>query len=75
LSTTILAQKQLAEAIEEARMREKVKIMVGGAPVTRDWAKKIGADGYAEKASSAVVEADRIVRQSQPRLYTVFILH
>jgi len=62
LSTTMPAQKQVIEAIEEAGMREKVKIMVGGAPVTRDWAKEIGADGYAEDASSAVVEADRIIK-------------
>jgi len=61
LSTTMPAQKQVIEAIEEAGMREKVKIMVGGAPVTRDWAEQIGADGYAEDASSAVTEADRIM--------------
>lgn len=61
LSTTMPAQKQVIEAIEEAGMREKVKIMVGGAPVTREWAEQIGADGYAEDASSAVTEADRIM--------------
>jgi len=62
LSTTMPAQKQVIEAIEEAGMREKVKIMVGGAPVTRDWAEQIGADGYAEDASSAVIVADRIIK-------------
>ena len=61
LSTTMPAQKDTIQTIEEAGIRNKVKIMVGGAPVTRAWAEEIGADGYAEDASSAVVEADRIL--------------
>jgi corrinoid protein of di/trimethylamine methyltransferase len=61
LSTTMPAQKDTIQTIEEAGIRDKVKIMVGGAPVTRAWAEEIGADGYAEDASSAVVEADRIL--------------
>ena len=54
-------QKNTIQAIEEAGIRKKIKIMVGGAPVTRAWAEEIGADGYAEDASTAVVEADRIM--------------
>lgn len=61
LSTTMPAQKDVIQLIEEAGIREKVKVMVGGAPVTREWAERIGADGFAEDASSAVVEADRIL--------------
>ncbi|GAB6146917.1 corrinoid protein [Desulfocicer niacini] len=61
LSTTMPSQKDVIQALEEAGIREKVKVMVGGAPVTRDWAVQIKADGYAEDASSAVVEADRIM--------------
>jgi corrinoid protein of di/trimethylamine methyltransferase len=61
LSTTMPGQKNTIQAIEEAGIRKKVKIMVGGAPVTRAWAEEIGADGYAEDASTAVVEADRIM--------------
>jgi corrinoid protein of di/trimethylamine methyltransferase len=60
LSTTMPAQQKVIQALEEAGIREKVKIMVGGAPVTRNWATKIGADGFAEDAASAVKEADRI---------------
>ena len=60
LSTTMPAQREVIQTLEEAGMREKVKILVGGAPVTRAWAKEIGADGYAEDASSAVMEADRV---------------
>jgi len=61
LSTTMPAQHRVIQAIEEAGIREKVKVMVGGAPVTRNWAEKIGADGFAEDAASAVKETDRIL--------------
>lgn len=61
LSTTMPFQKDTIQTIEEAGIRDTVKIMVGGAPVTRAWAEEIGADGYAEDASTAVVEADRIM--------------
>ena len=54
LTTTMLQQKKLIMAIEEAGLRNKVKVMVGGAPVTDNFAKEIGADGYAEDAISAV---------------------
>lgn len=61
LSTTMPGQKDTIQTIVEAGVRDKVKIMVGGAPVTRAWAEEIGADGFAEDASAAVVEADRIM--------------
>jgi|WetSurMetagenome_2_1015567.scaffolds.fasta_scaffold02383_5 corrinoid protein of di/trimethylamine methyltransferase len=61
LSTTMPAQQKVIQVLEETGIREKVKIMVGGAPVTRSWADKIGADGFAEDAASAVKEADRIL--------------
>ena len=61
LSTTMPSQHKVIQAIEEAGIRGKVKVMVGGAPVTRNWAEKIGADGFAEDAASAVKEADRIL--------------
>ncbi|HBX68302.1 MAG TPA: cobalamin-binding protein [Chloroflexi bacterium] len=61
LTTTMLQQKKLVEAIKEAGLRDKVKIMVGGAPVTESFAKEIGADGYAEDAISAVDLAFRLI--------------
>jgi corrinoid protein of di/trimethylamine methyltransferase len=61
LSTTMPEQQKVIEVIEETGLRDRVKIMVGGAPVTRRWAEKIGADGFAEDAASAVKEADRIL--------------
>ena len=61
LTTTMLQQKKLIEALEEANLKDKVKVMVGGAPVTQSFASEIGADGYAEDAISAVDLAFRLV--------------
>jgi len=60
LTTTMLQQEKLIQALEEAGIRDKVKIMIGGAPITEEYAKKIGADGYAEDAISAVNLAFRL---------------
>lgn len=54
LSTTLPAQRKLIEALKASGIRDKVKVIVGGAPVTDEWAKEIGADGYAEDAPGAV---------------------
>jgi corrinoid protein of di/trimethylamine methyltransferase len=60
LTTTMLQQEKLVEALKEAGLRDKVKVMVGGAPVTESFAKQIGADGYAEDAISSVDLAMRL---------------
>lgn len=60
LTTTMLQQQKLIESIEEAGLRKRVKVMVGGAPVTQTHAEQIGADGYAENAISAVDLALRL---------------
>jgi corrinoid protein of di/trimethylamine methyltransferase len=57
MTTTMVGQKLLEEALQEAGIREKVKLMVGGAAVTQDWADQIGADGYAEEVTEAVEKA------------------
>ena len=54
LTTTVPEQRGVIQALEEARLRRAVKVMVGGAPVTEDWARHIGADGYAPNAPEAV---------------------
>jgi corrinoid protein of di/trimethylamine methyltransferase len=61
LTTTMLQQKKVIEALEGANLKDKVKVMVGGAPVTQSFASEIGADGYAEDAISAVDLAFRLV--------------
>ena len=54
LSTSLPVQKEVIEALKKNNLREKVKVIVGGAPVTAEWAEEIGADGYAEDAIKAV---------------------
>ena len=54
LTTTMRGQKSVVEALVREGLRASVKIIVGGAPVTRQWAEEIGADGYAKDAMSAV---------------------
>jgi len=54
LTTTMGQQEKIIEALKEAGLRDQVKVMVGGAPITASWAEKIGADAYAEDAISAV---------------------
>ena len=61
LTTTMLQQKKLIEKLEEAGIRDRVKVMIGGAPVTDSFATEIGADGYAEDAISAVDLAYRLI--------------
>ncbi len=61
LTTTMTAQRDVIEALEDAGLKGKVKVMVGGAPVTRSWADEIGADGYSEDAIGAVAVAKKLM--------------
>ena len=64
LSTTMSSTVKIINALKAAGLREKVKVMVGGAPVTQEWADKIGADGYAPDAPSAVRIARVLIGKS-----------
>ncbi len=61
LTTTMRAMGHTIKVLEEAGLRERVKIMVGGAPVTSDFAQQIGADGYASNAPAAADLAKKFV--------------
>ncbi len=61
LTTTMHVQKEVIEALKRAGLREKVKVVVGGSPVTLSWVEEIGADGYAEDAVEAVRLAKKLV--------------
>lgn len=61
LTTTMLHQRDVIEHLAEAGLRDRVKVMVGGSPVTQGWADQIGADGYAEDAASAVTVAKKLM--------------
>ena len=61
LTTTMTYMQGVIDAIKDAGLRDQVKIMVGGAPLSDEFAKSIGADGYSENANSAVVLARSLV--------------
>jgi corrinoid protein of di/trimethylamine methyltransferase len=61
ITTTMTVQREIIEALIGAGIRQQVKVMVGGTPVTSEWAESIGADGYAEDAMSAVTLAKRLM--------------
>ncbi|TEU13363.1 MAG: cobalamin-binding protein [Anaerolineales bacterium] len=61
LTTTMLNQRKVIESFQEAGLREKVKIIVGGAPVSQSWAEEIGSDGYSENAIRAVALAKELM--------------
>jgi corrinoid protein of di/trimethylamine methyltransferase len=64
LTVTIPAMRTTIEAIGQAGVRDKVQIMVGGAPVTQSYADDIGADGYSENATAAVALARRLMNKN-----------
>jgi len=61
LTTTMVKQKEVIEMLDKEGLRRKVKVMVGGAPVTRDWVQRIEADGYSEDAIGAVNVAKNLM--------------
>lgn len=61
LTTTMAQMEATIRALEEAGVREKVKVIIGGAPITEEYARKIGADGFAPDASRAVKLAKSLV--------------
>ena len=61
LTTTMLLQRDVIELLAEAGLSDRVRVMVGGSPVTQGWADQIGADGFAEDAANAVVVATKLM--------------
>jgi len=61
LTTTMVRQRDVIEALDDMGLHSTIKVMVGGAPVTRDWVKEIGADGYSEDAVGAVAAAKELL--------------
>ena len=65
LTTTMISMRAVVGALEDAGLRGRVKVMVGGAPVTKSWAEEIGADGFSEDAMGAVGLAKRLVTSKE----------
>ena len=61
LTTTMSYMEEVIDALKTAGLREKVKVIVGGAPVTEEFARQIGADGYSENANAAVFLAKSLI--------------
>ncbi len=61
LTTTMTVQREIIQALVEAGIRDQVKVIVGGAPVSQEWANTIGADGYADDAVGAIELAKRLI--------------
>jgi corrinoid protein of di/trimethylamine methyltransferase len=62
LSTSLPMQREIVEGVVAAGLRDRVKLMFGGAPVTQEWVKEIGGDGYAENAIEAVNVAKKLLK-------------
>jgi trimethylamine corrinoid protein len=63
LTTTMLGQKRVVETLKEKGLSDRIKVLVGGAPVNQKWADDIGADGYGENAMVAVKVAQKIIKE------------
>lgn len=61
LTITMTYMREVLDALEKAGLRDSVRVMIGGAPITREYADEIGAEGFAEDCASAVGEAERLV--------------
>jgi 5-methyltetrahydrofolate--homocysteine methyltransferase len=66
LTTTMISMRAVVQALEDAGLRDRVKVMVGGAPVTPEYAEAIGADGFSDNAGGAVTLARRLVATARP---------
>ncbi|MFW6150200.1 MAG: cobalamin B12-binding domain-containing protein, partial [Chloroflexota bacterium] len=62
LTITMSSMSEVVKALDVAGLRDRVKIIIGGAPITREFADEIGADGYADDCVSAVDEATRLMQ-------------
>lgn len=63
LTTTMTYMKDVIQALEDAGIRDRVKVMIGGAPVSQGFADEIGADGYSDNANTAVAVAKELMRK------------
>jgi len=64
LTTTMVKQRDVVEAVKDSPLADKTQVMVGGAPVTRAWMEEIGADGYSEDAIGAIAVAKDLLGKS-----------
>lgn len=68
LTTTMTNMKEVIDLLDREGLRERVKVIIGGAPVTPEYAKKIGADGFSDNANGAVTLAKQLIGAAGERL-------
>jgi len=61
LTTTMIRQREVIDALRKAGLRDKVRVIIGGAPTSKEWAEEIGADGWAPDAVSAVKKSRQLL--------------
>ncbi|HPZ07891.1 MAG TPA: corrinoid protein [Candidatus Eremiobacteraeota bacterium] len=61
MTTTMIRQREVIEKLKEEGIRNEIKVIVGGAPISKQWAMEIGADAYGEDAIEAVSESKRLI--------------
>jgi methanogenic corrinoid protein MtbC1 len=61
LTTTMVRQREVIEELDKEGLRPRIRVLVGGAPITREWTEKIKADGYSEDAIGAVKLAKHLL--------------
>jgi methanogenic corrinoid protein MtbC1 len=67
MTTTMLGQKEVVEILNEMKLREKFKVIVGGAPTNQEWADRIGVDGWAPDAANAVRLVEKLTNNKGAR--------
>jgi len=72
LITTMMNMKNVIETLKKEGLRDKVKIIVGGAPVTKEFAKNIGADAYTENAFKAAEVCKKLVEEKRREAHHKF---
>jgi corrinoid protein of di/trimethylamine methyltransferase len=63
MTTTMVRMKEIIERLKEMNLRDRIKVIIGGAPVTEDYARQAGADGYAADAAEAVHLIERLINE------------
>jgi methanogenic corrinoid protein MtbC1 len=62
MTTTMLGQKEVVDILKDMKLRDKYKVIIGGAPTSEEWAERIGADGWAGDAAGAVTLAEKLIK-------------
>jgi len=64
MTTTMPGQKEVIDILNDMRLRDRFKVIIGGSPTSQEWAREIGADGWAKDASEAVKVVEKLIRES-----------